>query len=126
MEAIAKKTVKKPAAAKKPKAPAAHKPAAHKPAVKHEGKHEVKAVEHKPEVTAEEKPHHKPVAHNKTFYAVGRRKTAVAQVLMSSGSGAITVNKLPIENYFQTDDLRRIVTQPTNSIGHDKDMNVKA
>ncbi len=34
------------------------------------------------------------------YYATGRRKTAVARVWMTTGSGKITVNKRPVDQYF--------------------------
>ncbi|MEJ0021009.1 MAG: 30S ribosomal protein S9 [Candidatus Doudnabacteria bacterium] len=66
------------------------------------------------------------MAHGKSFYAVGRRKTAVAQALLSAGNGTITINQLPFEGYFQTADLQLIVTQPLRSLGLEKQFNVKS
>lgn len=48
----------------------------------------------------------------KEFLGTGRRKTAVARVRLAIGSGKITVNGRPIENYFTTETLRATVTQP--------------
>jgi small subunit ribosomal protein S9 len=110
-----KPVVKKPVATRKPKAPT--KPHA-KPEVKH---HEVKHTE--PEAAPVAAAHKVP--HGKNFYAVGRRKTSVAQVLVSVGNGTITINKLPLEGYFQTLDLQTIVKHPMVSIGVDKNLNVK-
>jgi len=42
----------------------------------------------------------------------GRRKTSVARVRMASGSGKIVVNGRPFENYFPTETLRMVVSQP--------------
>lgn len=122
------KTTRKPAAKK----PAAHKPAAaarkprvaaaHKPAVEHHAP-KPEAVEHK------EAPAHKPVVaktgHGHSFYAVGKRKTAVAQILLTEGNGTLTLNKLPFESYFQTQDLQHIVLQPLVTLGVEKQVNVK-
>jgi small subunit ribosomal protein S9 len=44
--------------------------------------------------------------------AVGRRKTAVARVIMAPGSGKITVNKKAFETYFPLEMLRRDVMKP--------------
>lgn len=63
--------------------------------------------------------------HGSSFYAVGKRKTAVAQILMTTGDGTITLNKLPFESYFQTSDLRHIVLVPLTSIGVEKQINIK-
>jgi small subunit ribosomal protein S9 len=46
------------------------------------------------------------------FLGTGRRKTAVARVRLASGSGKITVNGRPMENYFLVDAQRLIVQQP--------------
>jgi small subunit ribosomal protein S9 len=44
--------------------------------------------------------------------ATGRRKQAVARVRIRPGTGVITVNKRPIENYFPSETHRMIVTEP--------------
>jgi small subunit ribosomal protein S9 len=46
------------------------------------------------------------------FLGTGRRKTAIARVRIASGSGKITVNGRPLENYFPLDTQRSAVTQP--------------
>ncbi|MBG89048.1 MAG: 30S ribosomal protein S9 [Verrucomicrobiales bacterium] len=46
------------------------------------------------------------------FIATGRRKTAVARVRMSAGSGKITVNGREFDNYFPSDEHQGLVTQP--------------
>jgi len=46
------------------------------------------------------------------YLGTGRRKSAVARVRMSSGSGKITVNGRALENYFCTELLRGLATQP--------------
>ena len=46
------------------------------------------------------------------FSGTGRRKTAVAQVRLASGSGKIHVNGRALESYFLTETHRSIVTQP--------------
>ncbi len=42
---------------------------------------------------------------------IGRRKTAVARIYMSPGSGEITVNNRDYKTYFPTGTLQYIVTQ---------------
>lgn len=44
--------------------------------------------------------------------AVGRRKAAVARVIVSEGNGAIIINKRPLEVYFPSSILQYIVKQP--------------
>lgn len=54
-----------------------------------------------------------------TIHKIGRRKTAVARVYLTEGSGKITVNKKDLETYFPTATLQYKVRQPlamTNSV----------
>ena len=51
-------------------------------------------------------------ASNNEFIGTGRRKTAVARVRLATGSGKIVINGRPLENYFTTEILRGVVTQP--------------
>lgn len=44
--------------------------------------------------------------------AVGRRKTAVARVLLQPGSGTITINGLPLEQRVPREALRSLITLP--------------
>ena len=46
------------------------------------------------------------------YLGPGRRKTAVARVRLASGSGKITVNGRPLENYFLVDTQRMHMMQP--------------
>ena len=46
------------------------------------------------------------------YLGTGRRKTAVARVRMLAGTGKITINGRPLENYFDTEVQRMIATQP--------------
>jgi len=48
------------------------------------------------------------------FVATGRRKTAVARVRLANGSGRILINGRALENYFPTEVLLGMVTQPFN------------
>lgn len=70
-------------------------------------------------------PYEKPAA-GKNFYTVGRRKTAVAQITISSGDGKITVNELPFEKYFMTEALRKIAHQPLSTTGLNTTVNVRS
>ena len=51
--------------------------------------------------------------------AIGRRKSAVARVYMSEGSGKITINKKNLEEYFPSAILRYVVKQPLELLGVD-------
>jgi small subunit ribosomal protein S9 len=44
--------------------------------------------------------------------AIGRRKAAVARVLLSNGKGKITVNDRDYKEYFGAETLQYVVTQP--------------
>lgn len=44
--------------------------------------------------------------------AVGRRKAAVARVYMADGKGNITINDRDYKEYFSTETLQFVVTQP--------------
>ena len=44
--------------------------------------------------------------------AVGRRKSAVARVYLSEGTGKITINKVDIEKYFPSAILQYVIKQP--------------
>ena len=48
--------------------------------------------------------------------ATGRRKTAIARVRLSKGSGQIVVNDRKFEDYFPTTDLRLIVEAPFKTV----------
>jgi small subunit ribosomal protein S9 len=45
-------------------------------------------------------------------YGTGRRKNAIARVFLSSGSGNITVNGRPADQYFSRQTSQMIVRQP--------------
>ncbi len=46
------------------------------------------------------------------YYGTGRRKTSTARVFLKNGSGNITVNGLPLDQYFGRQVARMIVRQP--------------
>ena len=48
--------------------------------------------------------------------AIGRRKAAIARVIVSEGNGAITINKRPLEVYFPSSILQYIVKQPLTTL----------
>ncbi|WP_027123829.1 30S ribosomal protein S9 [Mycoplasmoides pirum] len=49
---------------------------------------------------------------NASFYGLGRRKTSVAKVVLTPGSGKITVNKKNPENYFPNKIVIQDLEQP--------------
>jgi small subunit ribosomal protein S9 len=46
------------------------------------------------------------------FHTVGKRKSAVARIWLKPGTGAITVNHRPIEEYMNRESDRLLVKQP--------------
>jgi small subunit ribosomal protein S9 len=50
--------------------------------------------------------------HAQNAIAVGRRKTSVARVIMTPGSGKITINRRTFEQYFPLQTLRGDVVRP--------------
>ncbi len=52
------------------------------------------------------------MAQTEEFIATGRRKTAVARIRMTRGSGKIEVNGKTFEEYFPTPSLQNTVLQP--------------
>jgi small subunit ribosomal protein S9 len=56
----------------------------------------------------------------------GRRKEAVARVRLRPGTGVITVNRRPIEQYFPTATHRMVVTEPLRLTSHEETYDVDA
>jgi small subunit ribosomal protein S9 len=52
------------------------------------------------------------MAQNQEFIATGRRKTSVARIRMTAGSGKIEINGRNFEDYFPTAPLQNTVLQP--------------
>jgi small subunit ribosomal protein S9 len=52
------------------------------------------------------------------FYATGRRKNSIARVWMMPGSGKVTINDRPADNYFSRDVLKMIIRQPFEVTGN--------
>lgn len=67
--------------------------------------------------------HSTPIAH-----VVGRRKSAVARVWLRKGSGVITVNNKPLDEYFDSAAAQKTARKPfsvlTSSISYDIDANI--
>jgi small subunit ribosomal protein S9 len=64
-----------------------------------------------------------------TYYGTGRRKSSVARVYLSAGTGRITINKRDIDDFFGLETLKVIVRQPLEAIDQvdkfDADITVK-
>ena len=55
-----------------------------------------------------------------TLRGTGRRKTAVARVRLTPGSGTVVINNKPLEEYFPLESHRRAIARPleaTNTVG---------
>lgn len=50
------------------------------------------------------------------YYGTGRRKSSSARVYLKAGSGAITVNRKSIEDYFGRETSRMVVRQPLQTV----------
>ena len=51
------------------------------------------------------------------YYGTGRRKTSTARVWLTPGEGNITVNRLPIDDYFGRETSKMLVRQPFEITG---------
>jgi small subunit ribosomal protein S9 len=60
------------------------------------------------------------------YYATGRRKTSVARVKMTPGSGQITVNDKPADVYFPRETLTMVIRQPIELAGITGKYNIDA
>jgi small subunit ribosomal protein S9 len=60
------------------------------------------------------------------YRATGKRKTAVARVILRPGTGAYTVNGKPLDSYFPRPALGRNIRQPLEVVGYEDRMDVVA
>jgi small subunit ribosomal protein S9 len=58
------------------------------------------------------------------FYATGKRKTAVARVWIRPGTGEITVNKKPMEQYIVRESDRVLIKEPLTATDTEGKYNV--
>ena len=49
---------------------------------------------------------------SEVYLGTGRRKSSTARVRLQSGSGSITVNQRPLDEYFGRETARMVVRQP--------------
>ena len=55
-----------------------------------------------------------------SYYATGKRKTAIARTWLKPGDGEIFINNRPVDDYFKVETAKRVMTQPlvlTNTLG---------
>lgn len=61
-------------------------------------------------------------ANEKVNRAVGRRKEAVARVRVDKGTGKITVNGKPFEQYFTGSTMQITILSPLKALAKEKDL----
>jgi small subunit ribosomal protein S9 len=60
------------------------------------------------------------------YRATGKRKTAVARVILKPGTGAYSINGKPLDDFFPRPTLQRNIRQPLEAVGYDDRMDVVA
>jgi small subunit ribosomal protein S9 len=60
------------------------------------------------------------------YQATGKRKTAVARVILRPGDGTYTINGRPLEVFFPRPTLQRNIRQPLETVGYETRMDVVA
>jgi small subunit ribosomal protein S9 len=60
------------------------------------------------------------------YTATGKRKTAVARVILKPGTGSYTINGKSLEEFFPRETLQRIIRQPLEAVGYEARMDVIA
>jgi len=82
---------------------------------------------------AEEEPEAKPItgaaislASGARYTATGKRKTAVARVILKPGTGSYEINGKPLEQFFPRPTLQRNIRQPLETVAYEERMDVIA
>jgi small subunit ribosomal protein S9 len=60
------------------------------------------------------------------YTATGKRKSAVARVILKPGTGSYTINGKELDVYFPRPTLGRIIRQPLETVGYESRMDVVA
>ncbi|HEV7942482.1 MAG TPA: 30S ribosomal protein S9 [Solirubrobacteraceae bacterium] len=60
------------------------------------------------------------------YIATGKRKTAIARVILRPGTGAYLVNGRTLEEHFPRATLQRNIRQPLETVGYQERMDVVA
>jgi small subunit ribosomal protein S9 len=60
------------------------------------------------------------------YHATGKRKTAIARVILRPGSGTYKINGRSLEEYFPRATLQRNIRQPLETVGYEERMDVVA
>ena len=60
------------------------------------------------------------------YTATGKRKSAIARVILTPGTGAYTINGKPLDEFFPRPTLQRNIRQPLEAVGFEERMDVIA
>ncbi len=60
------------------------------------------------------------------YTATGKRKTAVARVILKPGTGTYSINGKSLEAFFPRETLQRMIRQPLETVGYESRMDVVA
>ena len=60
------------------------------------------------------------------YTATGKRKTAVARVILKPGTGTYAINGKSLEEFFPRETLQRMIRQPLETVGYESRMDVVA
>jgi len=60
------------------------------------------------------------------YYGTGRRKSSTARVFLTKGSGQITINDRPLDEFFGRETARMIVRQPLEKVEMTDNFDIKA
>ncbi len=60
------------------------------------------------------------------YTATGKRKTAVARVILKPGTGTYSINGKQLDSYFPRETLQRVIRQPLETVGYESRMDVVA
>jgi small subunit ribosomal protein S9 len=60
------------------------------------------------------------------YTATGKRKSAVARVILKPGDGTYAINGKALEAYFPRETLQRVIRQPLEMVGYESRMDVVA
>jgi small subunit ribosomal protein S9 len=66
------------------------------------------------------------LAADSRYRATGKRKTAIARVILKPGTGAYTINGKTLDDYFPRPTLQRTIRQPLETVGYEERMDIIA
>ena len=65
------------------------------------------------------------MAEQNVYYATGKRKTSIARTWLMPGSGKITVNDRPLDDYFKVGTAKIIMLQPLSLTNNQETYDIK-